>query len=254
MSLDLYPDKILGLKMNAVKTAEWKTKESKSENGIGAATRIAQGVNPFWHWTLAYEQLFNELKDPVSGAPRNSNYTSTELDVLMGFYNKKKGKFRAFLFEDPEDNTVTNQTLQLVTDGTNYFTPLQRMKDGEPEDVTDLNLQGDAHEFIIGGTHNQIFANGVQKSQTYPGNAGNFTIVGPGLAIPGYAFAGLVLNWGAVAPDTPVTANFKFYFRVHFEDDRQDFERFLSGLWTIGGAEAQQGSGLVRLETARATI
>jgi hypothetical protein len=132
-----------------------------------------------------------------------------------------------------------------------YYTPLQRNLGGEfLEDVTDIPLRGGLS--LLGpGDANQIFANGVQKlnAYCYPGS-NDFTVSGPGLAIPGYSFAGLYLQWH-YAPTPPITGNFQFYFRVRFEDDKQDFERFLYNLWTVGGAESQHGSGIVRLMSAR---
>jgi len=66
-------------------------------------------------------------------------------------------------------------------------------------------------------------------------------------------------------PSTPITAAFSFYFRVRFQSDKQDFEKFLGaaaaagappagqggGWWTIGGSEAQNGTGTLILRTAR---
>jgi hypothetical protein len=75
---------------------------------------------------------------------------------------------------------------------------------------------------------------------------------------------GLYIDWGPNNPATPVTAAFNFYFRVRFGSDSQDFEKFLNtgsgvappagqggGLWTIGGSEAQNGTGTLKLRTAR---
>lgn len=67
------------------------------------------------------------------------------------------------------------------------------------------------------------------------------------------------------SPGEPVTAQFNFYFRVRFDSDSQDFEKFLGtgsqtaatiagqggGIYTIGGSEAQNGSGTLKLTTAR---
>lgn len=135
--------------------------------------------------------------------------------------------------------------LGVVTDGAgNYYSPIQRTLDGNFwEDITDLN----------GGI--AVYANGSPTT--------NFTIEGPGLALPGYSFMGLYLKWIA-PPAIPVTAQFQFYFRVRFESDEQDFEKFLNtgtqvanvhsgGYWTIGGSEAQNGSGTLKLTTARPT-
>jgi hypothetical protein len=67
------------------------------------------------------------------------------------------------------------------------------------------------------------------------------------------------------APVTNVTAEFNFYFRVRFDQESIDFEKFVGtgsasafppagqggGIYTIGGSESQQGNGTVRLTTAR---
>lgn len=66
-------------------------------------------------------------------------------------------------------------------------------------------------------------------------------------------------------PSAPITAQFHFYFRVRFDADDQDFEKFLGigsaagappsgqggGWWTIGGSESQNGKGSLKLRTAR---
>lgn len=52
-------------------------------------------------------------------------------------------------------------------------------------------------------------------------------------------------------PAAPITAQFNFYFRVKFESDSQDMEKFVSMFWTIGGSQSQKGSGQLRLMQAR---
>jgi hypothetical protein len=66
-------------------------------------------------------------------------------------------------------------------------------------------------------------------------------------------------------PAAPVTAQFHFYFRVRFDTDSQDFEKFAGigstagqppsgqggGYWTVGGSESQNGTGTLVLRTAR---
>jgi hypothetical protein len=237
VSLLVYPSQIYGLQLNFSRTAEFATivqsSASKSE------TRIVQAQNPIWHWSLVYDQLFNDLTNP--------NYAVSELQTLMGFYLQQQGQFGQFLFEDPEDKTVTNGSLALVNDGAgNYYSPLQRNLGGFLEDITDLNPQN-----ASGLT---VKANGVSQTVGLAGSTCgmgyNCLLLGPGLAIPGYSFGGLYLKWCA-APTPPITASFGFYFRVRFEQDRQDFDRFLFNLWTIGGAEAGRGAGMVKLVTAR---
>jgi hypothetical protein len=53
------------------------------------------------------------------------------------------------------------------------------------------------------------------------------------------------------APAAPITAQFNFYFRVRFEMDSQDMEKFSNQFWTIGGSESQKGSGQIKLVQAR---
>jgi hypothetical protein len=52
-------------------------------------------------------------------------------------------------------------------------------------------------------------------------------------------------------PSGAITATFNFYFRVMLEDDKQDFEEFMNGLWTIGGQRSKNGSGQLKFGTAR---
>lgn len=68
-------------------------------------------------------------------------------------------------------------------------------------------------------------------------------------------------------PGATVTSQFNFFFRVRFDSDGQDFEKFLGagaaagqpptgqggGYWTIGGSEASQGSGTLKLTSRRPT-
>ena len=112
---------------------------------------------------------------------------------------------------------------------------------------------------------------------TYQASAGGNAGVS-GSTIPGFNDAGGdtpdgtgTLVWedqGYYAgPAAPVTAQFHFYFRVRFDGDSQDFEKFLGigdaagqppsgqggGYWTVGGSNSQNGTGQLILRTARPT-
>jgi hypothetical protein len=52
-------------------------------------------------------------------------------------------------------------------------------------------------------------------------------------------------------PTRPITAQFNYYFRMRFETDTQDFEQFMDELYTIGGSESKNGSGMLKLMTSR---
>jgi hypothetical protein len=90
----------------------------------------------------------------------------------------------------------------------------------------------------------------------------DYTLLGPGLALPTASYMGLYLKW-ITTPTPPITAQFNFYFRVRFETDERDMEKFAGiaqavianaqngGFWTIGGSESANGSGYLKLCSAR---
>ena len=184
--------------------------------------------------------------------------------------------------------------LQLLDDGAgHYYSPIQRNFGGQfYEDITNLNGS------II------VYVNGSVAS--------GYTIVGPGLAINGYSWAGLVVSWDAAAgtwssthgyslgnqvldpaghvqqvttagtsgstqpawndsgsttsdgsvvwqdegyapaPSLtgPITCNFNFYFQCRFEEDTQDFEKWLAQVWGIGD-HGKNGSGTLKIMSSR---
>lgn len=138
---------------------------------------------------------------------------------------------------------TAGQTMQLVQDSTSgiWYTPVQRNFGGQFfEDITDVN------EYFDSGTP-YVFANGVLQEQ---GGGGQYNLIGPGVAVNGYSYLGLVLQWDA-EPTAPITAMFPFYFRVRFETDGLDFEQFLRTMWTNGGSESKEGKGYIDLITSR---
>jgi hypothetical protein len=93
----------------------------------------------------------------------------------------------------------------------------------------------------------EVYDNGVLQT------AGtDYLLLGPGLALPGYSFMGLYLKW-LHTPTGPVTANFYFYFRVRFAEDKQGFSQFLAQFWTAGGGEAGTSTYLT-LKSARPVL
>lgn len=141
-------------------------------------------------------------------------------------------------------NTLRAQ-LSLVSDGAgNWYSPIQRNMAGYfLEDITDLN----PYVAVPGTQTISVYDNGVLKVQ---GGGFDYSVIGPGVSIPGNAWQGLVIQWHIV-PTGPITAAFNFYFRVHFKTDQQDFEKFMQYLWTIGGSQGKGGKGTIELETSR---
>jgi Conserved hypothetical protein 2217 (DUF2460) len=240
MSNAVYPANVRGLGFTTLKTSKFAT-VSQSSPGFNE-TRIAQTANPRWSWSLIYNYMKNSPYDLVPG------YNYPDYQILAGFILARQGKFDSFLWNDPYDNTVgpalltggipnPAAQLQVVQDPTTgiYYSPIQRSFGGQYyEDITDLQASGIA-----------IYANGALMSAPT-----NYSLGGPGLAIPGNTFQGLYAQWVA-APATPVTAQFNFYFRVRFDSDDQDIEQFMQFLWTIGGPDASQGEGYLKFSTVK---
>lgn len=138
----------------------------------------------------------------------------------------------------------TAQTIPLVTDGTNYYSPLQRNFGGQfSEDITDLNTTVNPL---------RIWANGVLQNvgATCTGGTNYVLQPNPGLALPTASYMGLYVKWCAM-PTAPITAAFNFYFRCRLESDSQDIEQFMQTVWTIGGSKSKNGQGYLKLMSAR---
>ena len=236
MSNQIYPSLVKGLTYTVLKTPSFSTLVQSTAGG--QELRLAQMQNPIWRFTLLYDYLYDNYRSP-NNTQAYAPYT--DLQTLMGFFLARQGQNDDFLFTDPTDNYVGPALLhgapnpacqlQILTDGTSYYSPIQRNLGGQfLEDITDLN----------GAI--AVYANGVLQS--------DYSLVGPGVTIGGTSFDGLCLLWGA-QPTGPVTAQFHFYFRVRFATDSQDFENWAAGLWTIGGSQAKNGSGVLQLQTSR---
>jgi hypothetical protein len=237
MSNQIFPSLVKGLSIQVNKTAEFSNLSQSSPNG--AVLKIAQSRNPIWHWDLTFDYVYGNWQGP-NNIPA---YGYSDIDVLTGFFLGRQGSNDEFLFLDPNDyqvgpglaNGFPNPlaSLQIVTDGKgNYYSPIQRNVGGQFwEDLTDVRGFG-------------VFAGGIFKTQ-----GTDYTIQGPGLAIPGYSFRGLYVKWNA-QPTEPITAEFSFYHRVKFDGDTLDFEQWAGQLWTLGGSMAEQSSGL-KLRSSR---
>ena len=196
MSLSVFPS-LPGLTYTSIKAPGFKTDIQSGSNE--SEVRLPQYSNPVWKWTL----IFDFLHDFFWGS-----FTAvSELRTLMGFFNSNLGSAAAFLYTDPDDNSVGPALvggepnvplaqLALVSDGVgNYYSPVQRTLDGVSyEDITDLN----------GGI--AVYLDGTLA--TAGSGANQYALDGPGLAIPGYSWLGMVLKWGPGAPSWAAGTNY----------------------------------------------
>jgi hypothetical protein len=264
MSNIVFPT-IRGLTFPVVKAPMFDTIIQTSPNKF--EVRLQQTVNPIWHYTFEWDYLYDGYQQSGIG----SGLTYTDLQTMMGFFLSRSGAYDDFLYLDPDDNLVgpaqisasPNQAarLKLVTSGGNNYTPLQRPMGGLSstwndasrffEDVTDISNTGLAvyanNILQSGGGVNYSFGNGTLAN-------GIWSTTAPGLSVAGASYGGLYLTWAA-PPTEPITVNFTFYFRVRFNGDTLDFEKFMQSLWAMGGSHGRSGKGTLELITSRpATI
>jgi uncharacterized protein (TIGR02217 family) len=132
-----------------------------------------------------------------------SDVVNVELQTLIGFFNKVGGSAKAFHFTDPDDSSVTAQPLG-VGDGVTTAFQLVRSFGGFTEPV-----------FGPSGTPT-VYVNGTPTTL--------LTISATGLVTFTTApAAAAVLTW---------TGTYDWLCR--FDDDSNDFEKFMSQLWQLG--------------------
>lgn len=178
-----------GLKWGRKKTAVWSTGTQKSASG--REFRTAYYTYPQWRFSLSFEVL--RTKAAVN-----------ELEQLAGFFNARKGSFESFLYEDPTDNAVIDQTIGNTVQGVTRY-QLVRSMGGFIEPVLAVK---ERPAVKVGGV-----------ALTY---GRDYTVTDKGV---------LVFN-APQPPNSLITWTGGFYFRVRFTSDTIDFENVLGSLWT----------------------
>lgn len=160
------------------------------DNTVGPAT-VTTAWKPLTYYNAGFSildsgghwQQASAITTGISGAtvPTFDHSGGTVVDSGVTWHDMGSG------FSGGVPNS--NAQLQLLTDGLGrYFSPIQRNLGGQFfEDVTDLNPPAPAAAAIT------VCAAGVTKTQ-----GTDYTVGGPGLAIPGASFTGLYIAW--IAP------------------------------------------------------
>lgn len=168
----------------------------------GRELRVLDQGYPIWTWTLTYS-LLRDKWDTRGPGGLGAGYD--ELRTIAGFFLQRQGAFQPFLFDDPTDNTVTGQPIGIGDAGTTAF-QLVRSFGGFAERVTAPNVVS------------AIYFNGVLQS------AGSYSVD---------ATSGLVIFVAPPPAGAAITADFTYFFRVHFPDDTAEFENFMFQLWSL---------------------
>jgi uncharacterized protein (TIGR02217 family) len=198
MSTDVFPV-FTGLTFSVIKSPNWGTRIQRAISG--RELRVKDYANPIWNFTLTY----SVLHDYAFGATYLA--INTELRTLMSFVNLHGGAWDTFLFEDPSDNTAVGQ--QIGT-GDGIATKFQLGRS--------LVISSAAFFEAITAPEvlSTVYLNGTPTAAyTLDSNTGIVTFTSP----PG----------GGVV----ITADFTYFFRCRFMNDRQDFEEFLHNFWEV---------------------
>lgn len=185
MSNAIFPT-LPGLDIEISKEIEFSTIIQASQTG--KELRVGQRVYPMYRVGLK----FNFLRDSAA---------YPELKQLCGFYMSRTGPLDSFLFTDPDDNSVTAQSIG-TGNGTNTVFQALRAFGSFVEPVFNLNA---VTQVTVNGTPVAYSANpatGVITCSVPPAN---------GAAV---AYTGT------------------FYYRARFLEDKINVRRFLNQVWS----------------------
>lgn len=187
-----------GLAWSVTKTPTFQTRIQRAASG--RELRALDYPYPLWQFALVYDFLRD---NPAAGCD--------ELRTLLGFFMLCRGAFRTFLFEDPSDCQVTRQYIGTGNASTAVF-QLQR--------TMGANLPGGGFSEPVQAPNlvRAVYFNGITQdpaAYSVDANGGLVTFATP----PG---SGLI-----------ITADFTYYFRCRFIDDKYDFENFMYRLWQL---------------------
>ena len=143
---------------------------------------------PLWQWELVYDFLRADA--------------NVEWQTLVGFFNGQLGGAYLFAFNDPDDNTVTNQAFG-VGDGVTTFFQLVRSLGGFTEPVS---LQNVITNIKINGT---------------PTAAYTINTTG-GVTFTSAPAAAASLTWTGT-----------YYWPCRFDIDQADFSKLLYQFWEL---------------------
>lgn len=184
-----------GVDWGTRKSPEFSTKVQRSTNG--RESRAAFFSYPLYNFSLKY----NVLRESVA---------NNELQSLMGFFLQRKGMFDSFLYTDPSDNAVTDQSFG-TGNGVQPSFQLTRPYGGFTEPVQNVNML----------TNLKV----------------------NGMVVSNYAVSGTGLVTFAAPPSGALTWSGTFYYRCRFTMDSAEFNQFLYRLWELQKCEFRGAVG-----------
>lgn len=135
---------------------------------------------------------------------------ATESDQIWRFYTRRKGSYDTFMFQNPNENPVTAETI------------------GSGDGVKTVFYLGQSVDFATGDL---IAVSGSEALTRSVGGSGDF------LPFSSYTIdsgVGTVTTNSVLPSGDVLRANYRFYYRVRFKDDNLTREAFTGELWRFG--------------------
>jgi hypothetical protein len=224
MSNVLFP-KLPGLHWELKLSDEFRNLKQEAA-APGYETRLSLGSDPLIHFELNYDFL----RQPGSQADKLGS-PAEELMNLRGFFRAQQGTFGSFLLYAPdvtENNADGVITGQVLTPDSNNIAPLIVTRAGFNENIYEAaGVNGDP---LGVGAAPVIKKDGTPLTLTT-----DYSFHGPGYAVGNTTYPGLAVVFVASTTGHVITADFTWFYRVRFEQDTQEFQKFLALLY-----EAQQ--------------
>lgn len=197
MSQYLYPS-LQGQSIEVTKTAIWKGIIQKVISGKEVRTRLWS--YPLYGISLKYNFLTDkDFNINVSGID------SSDFETLLSFYNMVGGTFDNFLYLDPVDYTVTDETIGTADNSETQF-QLTRSILTWTEPIFAIKV---ITNIKVGGTPTT-----------------DYTVNDFGLVTFNTAPSSGVITWTG-----------EYYFRCRFAKEEIDFDRFLNNLYNCGSVD-----------------
>lgn len=200
----LVPGVNLGWEATKAPVHSTRIQESMSGRELRAISYEAARYRFRLQWDVARDD-----RTVVANATPTAPYD--ELRALMGFFTARKGRFESFLYTDPTDFQVTDQTVIASA----------------PAATTDYQLVrsygGDVQPIFRANVVSALKVNGVtQGGGTYQVNVPFEGWVRFNVAPSG----GVHIQWTGT-----------YYFRVRFVHDEREFSQFMHDLWALRQVE-----------------
>ncbi len=192
-------DPLLPYGYSVFKIPTWATRTQRAMSG--RELRRPDYANPIWNFRLTFEILRDRQIGEVGGGGLTS-----EIRRLMDFFNQLSGAYDTFLYADPTDFSVVDESLGTGDGARTEFQLVRRLYgNGFPEAI------------IAPHAITNVKVNGsVTAAYTLDSNTGIITFT------------------SAPAAAATITATFTFYFRCNMMTDLAEFENMLVLRWRLG--------------------